>query len=550
MFNFSHTVQTILRGDCMRNFYFTFKYRSALCLSVVLILMFVSFTRVLSVINDNRSAQYVQNTVVVEINNGRGDFYDCNGQKLTGGERYYAVVFLPSKQSIIRFIQETTGEERQKGLTLLRQNKPAVIYRDEKISGTGIFCFEFEQRYNDEIYLGQLIGYTNAEEKGVYGLEKAFDDLLATGGANTVSFDLNAAGEYLLGAEPCVTNSGGAGAVFLTIDKKIQNICATASKNLNKGAVVVTETATGKIRALVSKPGLSVNDLASAVNNSNAPFINRAVSAYSVGSVFKPLIAAALLENNKGDFCHTCNGYSNILGITFYCNNKAGHGNLNLKNGLAYSCNTYFYSAAASVSPKSLYNLAVALGFNNTLNLANGIKTAKGSLTTLEQLEKSKANIANFAIGQGNIAISPLVLSNLYSAIAGEGRYITPTIVEGYIKNGEYKKENSGQTNVVFSKATAEVLKGYLVNVVNMGTGKSAKPNKGGAGGKTATAQTGQYKNGSEILNAWFCGFFPEENPKYTVVVLAEDAVSGANDAAPIFKEIADQMHEKGYLDK
>ena len=532
----------------MRNFYFTFKYRSALCLSVILILMFVSFTRVLSVISDNRSAQYVQNTVVVEINNGRGDFYDCNGQKLTGGEKYYAVVFLPSKQSLIRFVQETTGDERQKGLTLLRQNKPTVIYRDKKIKGTGIYSFEFEQRYNDEIYLGQLIGYTNDKEQGVYGLEKAYNDVLLSVGANTVSFDLNAAGDYLLGAEPCVVKDVGAGAVFLTIDKKIQNICAAASKNLNKGAVVVIETATGKIRALISKPTLTVNDLASAVNNTDAPFINRAVSAYSVGSVFKPLIAAALLENNKGDFCHTCNGYSNILGITFYCNNKAGHGNLNLQNGLAYSCNTYFYSAAATVKAKSLYNLAVALGFNNTLNLANGIKAAKGSLTTLEQLEKSKANIANFAIGQGNIAISPLVLSNLYSAIAGEGRYITPTIIEGYIKNGSYEKENLSNTNVVFSKATAEVLKQYLINAVNVGTGKSAKPKVGGAGGKTATAQTGQYKNGSEILNAWFCGFFPEEKPKYTVVILAEDAVSGANDAAPIFKEIADQMYEKGFM--
>ena len=534
----------------MRNFYFTFKYRSAICLTVVLLLMFVSFTRVLAVINDSSEAVSNHNSVEVEINNGRGNFYDCSGQKLTGGKKYYAIVFLPCRQAMIRFVQETSGEEREKGFNTLRQNKPTVIYRTEKISGNGIFSFEAEERYNDEIFLGQLIGYTDLSEHGIYGLEKAFDKVLYSNKANTVSFNLNAVGDYLTGFEPTVVNGVNSDAVFLTIDKEIQKICVDASKKLSKGAVVVTETATGKIRALISKPTLSINDLASAVENADSPFLNRAVSAYSVGSVFKPLIAAAMLENNKGDFCYNCNGFCEILGITFYCNNKNGHGNLNLKNGLAYSCNTYFYNAAATVKAEALYNLAVSFGFNNSLNLVNGINTAKGSLTSLEELKKSKANIANFAIGQGNIALSPVVLGNLYSAIANGGRYVTPTIVEGYIKNGNYEKCAKGDTNAVLSKATAEVLKNYLINAVNIGTGKSAKPKIGGAGGKTATAQTGQYKNGKEILNAWFCGFFPEENPKYTVVVLAEDAVSGGGDAAPIFKEIADQMHQKGYINK
>ena len=534
----------------MRNFYYTFRLRSVICLSVILLLMFVSFTRVLTVTNEAYKTTSDNNIVKVEINNARGNFYDCNGYKLTGGQKRYATVFLPTKQSVIRFCQVTDGREKELGLKNLKQNKPVVIYKTQKISGNGIYSFETSERYNDEIYLGQLIGYTDSNERGVYGLEKAFDEVLYSNKANTVSFDLNALGQYLTGAKPCTVNNPSSGAVYLTIDKEIQKICASASKKLTKGAVVVTETATGKIRALLSKPTLSVNDLASAVNNANSPFLNRAVCAYSVGSVFKPIVAAAMLENNKGDFCYTCNGFCKILGITFYCNNKNGHGNLTLENGLSLSCNTYFYNAAAAVKANSLYNLAVAFGFNNSVDFANGIKTAKGSLTSLEQLKKSKANIANFAIGQGNIALSPVVLSNLYTAIANDGKYISPTVIEGYVKNGKYEKNIGGDTNAVISKATAQVLKNYLVNAVNNGTGKSAKPDIGGAGGKTATAQTGQYKNGKEILNAWFCGFFPEDKPKYTVVVLAEDAISGGSDAAPIFKEIADKMYEKGFIDE
>jgi len=82
------------------------------------------------------------------------------------------------------------------------------------------------------------------------------------------------------------------------------------------------------------------------------------------------------------------------------------------------------------------------------------------------------------------------------------------------------------------------------VNAVSNGTGKNALPQEGGAGGKTATAQTGRYDNKKEILNAWFCGFFPEKEPKYSVVVLAEDADSGSANSAPIFKKIADEINK------
>ena len=64
-------------------------------------------------------------------------------------------------------------------------------------------------------------------------------------------------------------------------------------------------------------------------------------------------------------------------------------------------------------------------------------------------------------------------------------------------------------------------------------------------GGKTGTAQTGQIKeNGEdELLQGWFAGFFPAENPQYVAVVLAEDAQSGNQDASPAFREIADSLY-------
>lgn len=547
MFIFSHTVKTIVGEDCMRIFVANFKLRSAICLSTVLILMFLSFTRVIAVMADSKATSNAFNTIEIEIDSGRGNIYDKNGLRLTGGEEYFANVFLPSEKSIIKFAQETNGVEREKGLKTLRQNKPTVVFKKEKISGSGIYSFPTTKRYSDDLYLGQLIGYTNSENIGVYGLEKYFNEILYSDRSKTASFNVAASGDFLLGESPTVKNGNSKGNLFLTIDKNIQKICANSTAEMEKGGVVVSEISTGKILALLSKPGLSAEDLVSAINNKSQPFINRTLSAYSVGSVFKPVVAAAMLENNKGSFCYNCKGNTKILGIDFHCNNLNGHGKLNLKEAIAHSCNTYFFNGANTVSSTALHNIAVSLGFGSPIDLSGGVKASAGKLTTLDQLKKSKANIANFSIGQGNIALSPLVLCNLYSAIANNGEYYTPNLIEGYTNNKKFISNESSKKVVVFSKATAATLKEDLIYAIYTGTGKAAKPNYGGAGGKTATAQTGQYKNGKEILNSWFCGFFPADKPKYTVVVFCEDGVSGSKDAAPIFKNIADQMFLLGY---
>jgi penicillin-binding protein 2 len=73
----------------------------------------------------------------------------------------------------------------------------------------------------------------------------------------------------------------------------------------------------------------------------------------------------------------------------------------------------------------------------------------------------------------------------------------------------------------------------------------TALPTKVTAGGKTSTAQTGIFKeDGSEMVQVWFTGFFPFENPRYAVTVLCEDGVSGTLTAAPVFAELADAIHD------
>ncbi len=524
----------------MRSFFVIFKYRTIACLIVFFMLVLVGVARLFAISNDSRLVNTTTNTVTVTLSEERGNFYDCHGNRITGAEEYYAVVFLPCENGIENFIKKANKNELETGLSRLRTKKPTVLIREEAFKAEGVYSFAIKKRYADICGLEHLLGYVDDKNHGVLGLEKAFDAELYSSNNVTVSFPYDASGNILVGYEPICSDKSQTNSVYLTIDREIQEICLTASESIEKGAIVVSEIATGKIRALVSRPDFSVETLADYIKRDDAPLINRVFYKYSVGSVFKPLIASALLEQRKNDFEHTCVGYSEFLGLRFECNDQDGHGRMDLTSALTHSCNTYFYNAANKVSADTLTNISSALGFTTDVSLCEGIKIEAGVIPSSEKLSRSTAAIANFAIGQGDIALSPIVLCNLYSAIANDGAYYAPSLVEGIYKENKYEAKSVGTKNIVFSKATAAVLKEALINVVQNGTGVSAKPEEGGAGGKTATAQTGQYKDGKELLNAWFCGFFPAENPRYTVVVMAEGARSGSGNSAPVFKKIAD----------
>lgn len=527
-----------------KSFATVFQYRTVMCLICFCVLLLLGFVRVICICTDVRATSVTANRVTVELSSGRGNIYDCKGKKLTSVKDCYAVVFLPCEQAMLRFAEETEGEQREAGLAKLRNKKPVVIRREEKITGVGIYSFPVSERYGEIYGLEHLIGYVNAENRGVTGLEKEYDELLYSDSGYSAAFSVDASGNFLLGDPPETIGEASVGAVYLTIDKELQQICYEAAQKLEKGAVVLTEISSGKIRAMVSRPGFEISRVSDYMEDANAPLINRALRAYSVGSVFKPLVAAALLETGQSGYCYRCTGYCDILSIRFYCNHRDGHGDMDLKTALAKSCNTYFYNAAGQVKPSALNDLAAAFGFTGPVRLTDGIAADRGSMTDLKTLERSKAAVANFAIGQGNIALSPLVLCNMYAVIANDGAYYAPTLIEGLFQKERYEPAKQGDKNVVISSAAAAVLKEDLIGVVEQGTGSAAKPSAFGAGGKTATAQTGQLKkDGTEVLNAWFCGFFPAQQPEYVLTVLAEDASAGGSDAAPIFREIADGIN-------
>ena len=96
----------------------------------------------------------------------------------------------------------------------------------------------------------------------------------------------------------------------------------------------------------------------------------------------------------------------------------------------------------------------------------------------------------------------------------------------------------------VCDEKTAKILRSMLVSVVTEGIGAEARPAAGMAGGKTGTAQTGQYdENGEELLNYWFSGFYPAQAPSYTVTVLQDGILKPELSSAAIFEKITEILH-------
>lgn len=409
--------------------------------------------------------------------------------------------------------------------------------------------YETVTRISQEPIAVHVIGTLDPNGKGASGIEAAYDTFLTScGGKLSVRYTLDAAGNALAGALPEISDDNydsGAGLV-LTLDADIQRIAEDAAKSIDRGAVVVMHPQTGDLLAIVSRPEFDPIDMAPSLNDERSPFVNRAFSAYSVGSTFKTLVAAAALDSGFTPEHHfECKGSFETEGLEFGCHFLSGHGDINMTRALEISCNPYFISLALTLGSEPIRTAAVKLGFGTAQEFAPGYRTYAGSLPSHERL-LSTAALANFGFGQGQLTATPIQLANLISAIANGGGAVTPRLVVGTTADGETLSSQTMryETTEVFSHLSASRVREMMVNVVENGSGNPAKPSEGGAGGKTASAQTGQYdENGAEIVHAWFAGFYPKNEPRYTIVVFVEGGDSGSDTACPVFKKIADGIY-------
>ena len=240
-----------------------------------------------------------QSTVTLELPARRGGFYDCRGLPLTGLEKRWLALCFPGQENYTRLYActDTAGQE------LLYRSRsraaPFLVEVDRDMTALGIPCYAASRRYAAAPLCPQLLGYLDGEGHGAAGLEKALDALLTGSGArDTLLCPVTAQGTLRTGeqVQHLQADSGAVG-VRLTLSRSVQRAAeAVAAQTMTTGCILVLDVRTAALRACVSVPGFDPADPAASLEAPDSPFLNRALQAYAVGSVFKPVLAAAALE--------------------------------------------------------------------------------------------------------------------------------------------------------------------------------------------------------------------------------------------------------------
>lgn len=483
-----------------------------------------------------------QSTKTLTVGEKRGTIYDRSYIPLTDSRKNLVAAVTPTVQSAEYLRDYFTQKELEERMS---DGYPFLCRVKEEINNEHIRTFSVPERYGEDILAPHIIGYLDSEKKGVSGIEKAYDSYLTeNGGKLTVSFQVDAVGRVLAGMDKTVTDSNfsSKAGVVLTLDSRIQNIAESALRDsrIESGAVIVMKAGTGELLAVASAPDFNPDRVGDSLKAENSPLVNKALCSYSVGSVFKSVVAAFALEKGiSADEVYECKGEITVGDTTFRCFNGTAHGETDMASALENSCNTYFINLSRRLDADGLLELCRRLGFGEGDALAPSMETSSGTLPSEDSL-RIKGNLANFSFGQGDFSATPLQLAKAYHALA-TGFTVTPVLVRG-LTNSEGLMTLTEKTKKerIFSDRTVMKIREMLSCVVSDGLADKAKSELLSLAGKTGTAQSGIYEGGEEICRTWFTGFFPSGNPNYIIVVLDENGEGGNVDCAPVFKRICE----------
>ncbi|MDP2866390.1 MAG: penicillin-binding protein 2 [Elusimicrobiota bacterium] len=342
--------------------------------------------------------------------------------------------------------------------------------------------------------------------------------------------------------------------IFLTIDSKAQ---AAAEEGLQKsvsgkGAVVALDPRTGAVLAFASAPDydpnmfvLSGSEKEGLAAGKILPEFNVALQgSYPPGSLFKIITAAAILESGRvrPDEKFHCPGYYDAGSRIFKCWEKRGHGSVALIEGLARSCDVYFYMTSQRAGALAIekYERAFRLGQVSGIALP-GEKIGNIFGPSLRAAKKSYwfiGDTLNLSIGQGELLMTPMQAVGLIAAVANGGIFHRPYYVDRIVKSdGQplYQGKPETLSRVQLKDSTWALIREGLRSVVREGTGQAAKIAGAEIYGKTSTAQNPQGKD-----HAWFVAYATVNNEpsKIAVAVLVEHGEHGSSSAAPIAKAV------------
>jgi len=590
-----------------------------LLMSLLLIVMVVLAVRLalLQLLEGERNAALADgNRLRTEVTRAqRGVMYDRNGSLIARNQPTFDITATPSqlprnkderlKQYTVAAgllgvsVGELQKKAEQKGLlhgqpllvaSAVPRDKALAFESANTVSGIAL-DINIARQYLDSGSLGSLLGYTgriSAEEYaakgpteyqqtdyiGKNGLEREYETVLrGSNGSEQTEVDVQQRPVKVLASKPSVAGQN----LTLTIDKGLQDELVksiqtqlTASGS-GRGAGVVLNPKTGEILAMASLPGydnnsfatgISSGDYAALLNNSNQPLFNKAFQgAYPVGSIIKPLVAAAALSEkvvtpettvDDSGSLKIPNIYDPSIIYTYRSYESGGLGPVNMRRAIALSSNVFFYTVGGGfgsikglgVTKLNAWYQKFGLGSATGIDLpaeANGLVPSPDSKKKATGEVWTVGDTYNTSVGQGGLMASPLQMATATAAIANGGTLYRPYLVSKISKDDgsetQTVKPSITQKNIA-TQPVLNLVRSSMRDVVASGTAcckiEQEVPVK--VAGKTGTAETDPINN--KKPHAWFTSFAPFDDPRVVTVILIENSGEGAQYAAPATREV------------
>ncbi len=539
------------------------------------------------------------------IKSARGLIYDRNSTLLVDNRPAFDLRIIPEDAApvdkTLATLGQLTGEpdaflsEKMYKVSRSTLYKPVILKRDisrEELAIVEAHQFDLPGIYIDveptrhyiyEKTAAHLLGYLgeinrkelqrreypglkSGDAIGRYGVEESFETFLqGKRGGRQVEVDVKGRViKVLKTVEPIPGKD-----LYLTLDLGLQQKAEQLLAGKN-GAVVALDPGNGDVLVMASIPSFDQNDFIGGIsrkkwqalmNDPGKPMSNKAIQAeYPPASTYKIITAIAGLEEKaiENESTFYCPGFYKFGRRRYHCWNRYGHGDINVVDGLALSCDVFFYHTGEELGVDTLAQYAKGSG----LGCLTGIRLAheKTGLVPTTAWKKRRFNevwqageTLSISIGQGFNLVTPIQMAVFIAAVGNGGTLYRPRIVK-YIKeySGRMVKhiESEITGGLPVSPQNLALVKEGLLKVVHgkRGTARRIRLKDVEIAGKTGTAQVYSRKAGEKFDNkkmgrtfqdhAWFVAYAPAQNPKIAVAVIVEHGESGSGMAAPLAGEL------------
>ncbi|ECL9536203.1 penicillin-binding protein 2 [Campylobacter jejuni] len=412
---------------------------------------------------------------------------------------------------------------------------------------------------------------------GKSGIERYYNDILQ-GEKGTRVYKVNALNQEVeqLSYTPAMSND-----IELTIDIELQSYLTSLFEG-NAGAAIIMNVNDGSILAAGSFPeydlnpfvtGISFKDWDELSNSLDHPFTNKLINGYyPPGSVVKMGVGLSFLnsKNISPSTQYVCNGSIELGGRFFRCWNRSGHGPVDLKHAIKYSCDVYFYNGSLQVGIDQISETLSRIGFGAKTGVdlpSEFVGTLPSKEWKMQRYRQSwfQGDTLNTAIGQGNFLATPMQIAR-YTAQIAKGGEVIPHFLKSIENNNttieNQMDENKKEIFTLFEKSQLPYIRDAMYAVANEQGGTSYRYLHNldvKVAAKTGTAQVVGFSQTDKNRvdekqfeyytrsHAWLTSYAPYSKPKYVVTVLLEHGGRNITSGATVAK-IYQKMIDLGYF--